>query len=172
MEFVNAFTAAEIRPRTAMETFTLLLAPLAPHIAEELWQILGHEETLAYEPWPDLRPRALEGRGGRGAGPGQWQGAGPGGRAGRRRRIPARGRRPHRRARSPPSWRGRPSARSSSCRGSWSISWFRDGSGMSSLTRLFSRRFAPGVRWSEPVWNRSVAGRLSPPQVIQEGLAP
>ena len=30
----------------------LLLAPFAPHIAEELWAALGHPETLAYEPWP------------------------------------------------------------------------------------------------------------------------
>jgi leucyl-tRNA synthetase len=32
----------------------LLLSPYAPHIAEELWQMLGHDETLAYEPWPPL----------------------------------------------------------------------------------------------------------------------
>ena len=30
----------------------LLLSPLAPHLAEELWQVLGHSSTLAYEPWP------------------------------------------------------------------------------------------------------------------------
>ena len=35
-----------------MEQFVLLLSPFAPHIAEELWQALGHDETLAYEPWP------------------------------------------------------------------------------------------------------------------------
>ena len=60
MEFVNAFTSSEVRPRTAMETFTLLLAPLAPHAAEELWQILGHEQTLAYEPWPAYDPALLK----------------------------------------------------------------------------------------------------------------
>ena len=60
MEFVNAFTAAEVRPRTAMETFTLLLSPLAPHLAEELWEILGHEQTLAYEPWPAYDPALLK----------------------------------------------------------------------------------------------------------------
>ncbi len=60
MEFVNAFTSSEVRPRTAMETFTLLLAPLAPHAAEELWQILGHEQTLAYEPWPTYEPALLK----------------------------------------------------------------------------------------------------------------
>ena len=61
MEFVNFFTGQEVRPKPAMETFTLLLAPLAPHMAEELWQLLGHDKTLAYEPWPAVRPRALEG---------------------------------------------------------------------------------------------------------------
>ena len=43
-----------------METFTLLLAPMAPHAAEELWQILGHAETLAYEPWPTYDPALLK----------------------------------------------------------------------------------------------------------------
>jgi leucyl-tRNA synthetase len=35
-----------------MEPFVLLLAPLAPHLAEELWQALGHAESLAYAHWP------------------------------------------------------------------------------------------------------------------------
>ena len=35
-----------------MEQFVLLLSPFAPHMAEELWQMLGHDDTLAYEPWP------------------------------------------------------------------------------------------------------------------------
>ncbi|WP_165063743.1 leucine--tRNA ligase [Paludisphaera rhizosphaerae] len=60
MEFVNAFTGAEVRPKQAMETFTLLLAPMAPHVAEELWEILGHRETLAYEPWPAFDPALLK----------------------------------------------------------------------------------------------------------------
>ncbi len=59
MEFVNAFTGSEVRPKRAMETFTLLLAPLAPHLAEELWRILGHDETLAYAPWPTFEPALL-----------------------------------------------------------------------------------------------------------------
>ncbi|HEX6960903.1 MAG TPA: leucine--tRNA ligase [Lacipirellula sp.] len=52
MEFTNFFTKSDRRPRAAMEQFVLLLSPFAPHIAEELWQTLGHSKTLAYEPWP------------------------------------------------------------------------------------------------------------------------
>lgn len=52
MEFVNFFTAQDVRPQAAMESFVLLLSPYAPHLAEELWEALGHTETLAYEPWP------------------------------------------------------------------------------------------------------------------------
>jgi leucyl-tRNA synthetase len=52
MEFVNHFTKEAQRPRSVMEAFVLLLSPMAPHIAEELWQLLGHEQTLAYEAWP------------------------------------------------------------------------------------------------------------------------
>jgi leucyl-tRNA synthetase len=56
MEFTNFFTKENVRPKAAMEKFVLLLSPFAPHIAEELWQILGHDTTLAYEPWPDFDP--------------------------------------------------------------------------------------------------------------------
>ena len=52
MEFVNFFTKQKQRPRQIIEQFVLLLAPLAPHLAEELWQMLGHDKTLAYETWP------------------------------------------------------------------------------------------------------------------------
>ena len=52
MEFVNYFTGQESRPHACMESFVLMLAPMAPHICEELWQVLGHSESLAYAPWP------------------------------------------------------------------------------------------------------------------------
>ena len=54
MEFVNFFTKQSTRPQVAMEKLVLMLAPLAPHICEELWRVLGHDETLAYEPWPEF----------------------------------------------------------------------------------------------------------------------
>jgi leucyl-tRNA synthetase len=52
MEFTNAANKWTSVPRSIAEKFVLLLAPLAPHIAEELWQRLGHAASLAYEPWP------------------------------------------------------------------------------------------------------------------------
>lgn len=52
MEFVNFFTKETVRPKSAMQDFVKLLSPLAPHLAEELWQLLGHEASLAYEAWP------------------------------------------------------------------------------------------------------------------------
>jgi leucyl-tRNA synthetase len=56
MEFTNHFTTASERPREAIEKLVLLLSPFAPHIAEELWQALGHKQSLAYEPWPEFDP--------------------------------------------------------------------------------------------------------------------
>ena len=52
MEFVNFFTGQTTRPQSIMEQFVLLLSPMAPHLCEELWSILGHQQSLAYEPWP------------------------------------------------------------------------------------------------------------------------
>jgi leucyl-tRNA synthetase len=43
-------------PRALAEPLVLIVAPLAPHIAEELWQRLGHSESLAYEPFPQADP--------------------------------------------------------------------------------------------------------------------
>ena len=59
MEFVNFFTKLDRRPKAALETFVLLLSPFAPHIAEELWEVLGHTKTLAYEPWPTADEKYL-----------------------------------------------------------------------------------------------------------------
>ncbi len=52
MILVNELTKNDIRPRQVLEPLVLLLAPFAPHIAEELWQKIGHSSSVAYEPWP------------------------------------------------------------------------------------------------------------------------
>ncbi|HKE02133.1 MAG TPA: class I tRNA ligase family protein, partial [Planctomycetota bacterium] len=44
------------RPRALVEPFVLMLSPFAPHLAEELWRRLGHEESLAVAPWPKFDP--------------------------------------------------------------------------------------------------------------------
>jgi leucyl-tRNA synthetase len=50
---LNAFSGdRKPLPRTAAEAYVLLLAPFAPHLGEELWESLGHTQSLAYEPWP------------------------------------------------------------------------------------------------------------------------
>ena len=46
-------------PRPFLEKFVLCLSPFAPHLGEELWQFLGHDRSLAYEPWPAYDPAAL-----------------------------------------------------------------------------------------------------------------
>ncbi len=56
MVFVNEVNPVPARPRAVLEPFVLVLAPFAPHIAEELWQRLGHAESLAYAPWPAFDP--------------------------------------------------------------------------------------------------------------------
>lgn len=52
MIFVNDAYKENVLPRQAMLHFVQLLSPLAPHIAEELWERLGHDDTITYEPWP------------------------------------------------------------------------------------------------------------------------
>ena len=62
MVFVNeaeAYAKAGGLPREMLEKFVLCLAPFAPHLGEELWQFLGHADTLAYEPWPEYDTKAL-----------------------------------------------------------------------------------------------------------------
>ncbi len=56
MEFTNHLTPLTVRPRSVLEPFVLLLSPFAPHLAEELWRVLGHKDTLAYESWPAFDP--------------------------------------------------------------------------------------------------------------------
>jgi leucyl-tRNA synthetase len=46
-------------PKTLAENFTLMLAPFAPHLAEEIWSRLGHAQSLARQPWPVVDPAKL-----------------------------------------------------------------------------------------------------------------
>ncbi len=56
MVFTNEMTKAERRSRGALEPFVLLLAPFAPHLAEELWSRLGHQPSVSQQPWPRFDP--------------------------------------------------------------------------------------------------------------------
>jgi len=55
----NHLTSLDRVPREAAEALVLMTAPVAPHIAEELWERLGHERSLAHEPFPVADPAYL-----------------------------------------------------------------------------------------------------------------
>ncbi|WP_370892452.1 leucine--tRNA ligase [Janibacter sp. GXQ6167] len=59
IEFNNALTRLDAVPRVAAEAIVLMVAPVAPHIAEELWSRLGHESSLTYERFPEVDPSKL-----------------------------------------------------------------------------------------------------------------
>jgi leucyl-tRNA synthetase len=59
MVLVNEAHKIEQLPRTLAEQLVLLLAPFAPHLAEELWQRLGHTDSLAYAAWPSYDPALI-----------------------------------------------------------------------------------------------------------------
>ena len=52
MVFINEANKADVLPISFMEGFVKLLSPICPHIAEELWEKLGHSGTISYEAWP------------------------------------------------------------------------------------------------------------------------
>jgi leucyl-tRNA synthetase len=58
MILMNEMTAQEFAI-AHFETFLKLLLPFAPHIAEELWENLGHKESIAEEPWPKYDPSLI-----------------------------------------------------------------------------------------------------------------
>jgi len=60
MVFVRDISGNDEISHDAAEKLVLMLSPMAPHIAEELWSRLGHSETLAYEPWPEVEQHLLE----------------------------------------------------------------------------------------------------------------
>ena len=59
MIFFNEASKYNELPLVMVETLIRLLSPFAPHIAEELWHKLGHENSIAYEPWPDYNPEKI-----------------------------------------------------------------------------------------------------------------
>ena len=52
MVFVNEVYKNGTCPRAYAEGFIKMLSCITPHVGEEIWQILGHDNTIAYEPWP------------------------------------------------------------------------------------------------------------------------
>ena len=59
MELLNAMTY-EQPSKATLETFVKLLAPFAPHLGEELWERLGHDQSIAYAAWPTYDPQCLK----------------------------------------------------------------------------------------------------------------
>ncbi len=56
---VNEFTAQKCNSREVLEPLAVLVSPYAPHIAEELWSLLGHEESIAYASFPEFDEKFL-----------------------------------------------------------------------------------------------------------------
>jgi leucyl-tRNA synthetase len=59
IEYTNHLTKSGVRARAALEPLVLMVAPLAPHLAEELWRRLGHGASLAHGPFPVADERYL-----------------------------------------------------------------------------------------------------------------
>lgn len=59
MEFMNAFTLLDKYPKNVLKMVTQALYPFAPHIAEEIWEHLGGQETITYVPFPVVDPSYL-----------------------------------------------------------------------------------------------------------------
>ena len=60
MIFVNAVYKEDVFPVEYAEGFIKLLNPIAPHITEEIWEKLGHKETMTYEKWPEYQEDKLK----------------------------------------------------------------------------------------------------------------
>ena len=52
MVFVNEVYKNGTCPREYAEGFIKMISCITPHVGEEIWQVLGHDNTIAYEPWP------------------------------------------------------------------------------------------------------------------------
>ena len=59
IELTKTLTPLETASREAVEPLVLMMSPFAPHLAEELWQLLGHHGTLAYTDFPEADPAQL-----------------------------------------------------------------------------------------------------------------
>ncbi|MCI7350605.1 MAG: leucine--tRNA ligase [Ruminococcus sp.] len=59
MIFVNAVYKAGKCPREYAEGLVKLLSPVTPHVCEEIWSVLGHDKTIAYESWPGYDEKEL-----------------------------------------------------------------------------------------------------------------
>jgi leucyl-tRNA synthetase len=59
IELNNAVTKLDATPREVAEPMVIMLAPLVPHIAEELWRLLGHDDTITYVSFPTADPALL-----------------------------------------------------------------------------------------------------------------
>jgi leucyl-tRNA synthetase len=60
MIFVNHVYKTGKVTRSTAEQFALVLSPFAPHLAEEIWQVLGHTKTLSLEAWPSYNPELVK----------------------------------------------------------------------------------------------------------------
>jgi leucyl-tRNA synthetase len=60
MMFSNDLAKETVKPKEAVEKLLVLLSPFAPHLAEELWEKMGHSQVLAAQPWPSFDPACLE----------------------------------------------------------------------------------------------------------------
>ena len=56
MEFVNTLRTRRRATASPLESFVMLLAPFAPHLAEELWEMLGHQGIVCDGGWPAFDP--------------------------------------------------------------------------------------------------------------------
>ncbi|MCH7763922.1 MAG: leucine--tRNA ligase [Candidatus Marinimicrobia bacterium] len=54
MIFTNHLITLDHVPKSVLETFVKLLAPFIPHVSEEIWEYLGHNESITYESWPEF----------------------------------------------------------------------------------------------------------------------
>ena len=60
MTLVNEFYAADGCTRDELKTLLLLLYPVAPHICEEMWEMMGYGSGMTFEPWPKYDEEAMK----------------------------------------------------------------------------------------------------------------